>query len=64
MNTKKIRGGNNLVKYKNMITGEFVLGPEQPKIYIIDGKEFIEIYDSKLRNLKIAKDSLQKVRSN
>lgn len=57
MNTAK----EHLIRYKNKITGEHIFVPRNFKVKIVDGKEFVEIFDSKNRKLKIAKDSLEKV---
>jgi hypothetical protein len=59
MNTK-VR--ENLVRFKNKITGESIIVPRDYRIHIVDGKEFVEYIDSKNRKLRIAKDSLEKVR--
>jgi hypothetical protein len=59
-----MKGGNrdDLIKYKNKFTGEIVFGPMNPKTFLVDGKEFTQIYDSKLRSLKMASDSIVKVK--
>ena len=53
---------DDLIKYKNKITGEIVFGPVNPKTFFVDGKEFIQIYDSKFRKLKMATESIVKVK--
>jgi hypothetical protein len=59
-----MRFGNpdDLVKYKNKFTGEVVMVPQDPKTFIINNKEFTQIYDSKRGYLKIASDSIVKMK--
>jgi hypothetical protein len=61
-NTKEIGGNEQSIRYKNKLTGELVLVPVDHKKYVINGKDFVQILDSKGRKLKMAMDSLEKIK--
>jgi len=54
---------DDIIYYKNKITGETVFSEKDPKVFWIDGKQFLEIIDVKRRRLKIAADCLSRVKN-
>ena len=61
--TMKSTIADDIVYYKNKVTGETVFSEKDPKVFWIDGKQFVEIIDVKHRRLKIAADCLSKVKN-
>ena len=61
--TMKSNTVDDIVYYKNKVTGETVFSEKDPKVFWIDGKQFVEIIDVKHRRLKIAADCLSKVKN-
>jgi hypothetical protein len=54
---------DDVVKYKNRITGDIVYGPREEKIETIDGKDFIFVYhNDRKRLVKMLASALQKTR--
>jgi hypothetical protein len=54
---------DDIIYYKNKITGETVFSEKDPKVFWIDGKQFLEIIDVKRRRLKIAADCLSRMKN-
>ncbi len=61
--TMKSSIADDIIYYKNKITGETVFSEKDPKVFWIDGKQFLEIIDVKRRRLKIAADCLSRMKN-
>lgn len=61
--TMKSSIADDIIYYKNKITGETVFSEKDPKVFWIDGKQFLEIIDAKRRRLKIAADCLSRMKN-
>lgn len=61
MNMKKtIQANEKVVKYQNLLTGEIVYAPQNIQSKIIDGIEFIKIFNPKNTSFNLMrKDSLK-----
>lgn len=61
--TMKSSIADDIIYYRNKITGETVFSEKDPKVFWIDGKQFLEIIDVKRRRLKIAADCLSRMKN-
>lgn len=56
------KNNQDFLTYKNKITGEIFFSNINPRITVIDGKDFIHVFDDqKKRTVKMLKDALIRI---